>query len=44
MKKDLISVIIPIFKNGSFKLAKKILKEETAFQQFLWDTLVCTSA
>lgn len=29
-----MAIIIPIFKNGSFKLAKKILKEETAFQQF----------
>ena len=27
-------IIIPIFKNGSFKLAKKILKEEPAFQKF----------
>lgn len=27
-------IIIPIFKNGSFKLAKKVLKEEAAFQKF----------
>lgn len=27
-------IIIPIFKSGSFKLAKNILKEETAFQKF----------
>ena len=29
-----MAIIIPIFKNGSFKLAKKILKEEPAFQKF----------
>lgn len=27
-------IIIPIFKNGSFKLAKKVLKEEPVFQKF----------
>ena len=29
-----MAIIIPIFKNGSFKLAKKIYKEEPAFQKF----------
>lgn len=29
-----MAIIVPIFKNGSFKLAKKILKEEQAFQHF----------
>lgn len=27
-------LIVPVFKNGSFKLAKKMLKEEPAFQKF----------
>ena len=27
-------IIIPIFKNGSFKLAKKIFKDEAALQKF----------
>ena len=29
-----MAIIIPIFKNGSFKLAKKVLKEESCFQKF----------
>ena len=29
-----MAVIIPVFKNGSFKLAKKIFKEEKCFQLF----------
>ena len=29
-----MAIIIPIFKNGSFKVAKKILKEEPAFNKF----------
>lgn len=29
-----MALIIPVFKNGSFKVAKNILKEETAFQKF----------
>ena len=29
-----MAIIIPIFKNGSFKLAKKMLKDEPAFQKF----------
>lgn len=29
-----MALIIPVFKNGSFKVAKKVLKEEAAFQKF----------
>ena len=29
-----MAIIIPVFKNGSFKLAKKMLKEEASFQKF----------
>lgn len=29
-----MALIIPVFKNGSFKVAKKMLKEEPAFQKF----------
>lgn len=29
-----MAIIIPVFKNGSFKLAKKIFKDEAAFQKF----------
>lgn len=29
-----MAIIIPVFKNGSFKLAKKVLKEEPCFQKF----------
>lgn len=29
-----MAIVIPIFKNGSFKLAKKYFKEETSFQKF----------
>ena len=29
-----MAIIIPIFKNGSFKVAKKVLKEEASFQKF----------
>ena len=29
-----MAIIIPVFKNGSFKLAKKVFKDEAAFQKF----------
>ena len=29
-----MAIIIPVFKNGSFKLAKKIFKEEECFKFF----------
>lgn len=29
-----MALIIPVFKKGSFKVAKKVLKEEAAFQKF----------